>query len=77
MTDSVAYEVQQDVAVLKTEIHFLREEVKELKETNKQLLEFMQSVKAGKAVLFSMIGIAATVGGLVGTSFNAVSKLFH
>lgn len=72
-------ELKSDISVLKTEMSWVRNELKDFKlnisedlrsveRTNNELLKFMYKYQGGKAWLFGLMTVAGTVGAL----FSAV-----
>lgn len=55
------------VAILKNELEALREDIHELKASNRRLEQFMYRFEGGKAWMFGLLAIAATMGGLIST----------
>lgn len=67
-----------EVKVLRAEVHALKEDIEELKQDQKELIEFMYKFEGGKASLFALLTVAATVGaiisGFIGTVFSLMTK---
>lgn len=55
--------------------NYSRQEIQELKIIQKQLVEFMYTLKGGKTWLFSLLTIAAIVGGFVSHAINYFVKV--
>jgi hypothetical protein len=66
----MATSTKEDVAVLRTEIHELKEDLKELKASTKRLEVFMYQFEGGKAWMFGLITVAAALGAIVTNVFK-------
>lgn len=54
-----------EVAVVRAELHEIRQDIQELKDSNKKLEKFMYQFEGGKAWMFALLAIAATMGGIL------------
>lgn len=67
--------LHEELGALKAKIENVEEDLAEIKSTNKQLLAFMYRMEGGKAWLFGLLTLSATVGslisGIVGFVFKA------
>lgn len=52
-----------EMGIIKTDLHNLKDDMKELRREQKELLEFMYKVEGGKAWMISMLLIAGSIGG--------------
>lgn len=67
-------DVNRELGVIITKLKALESEVRDLKETNKILLEFMYRVQGGKAWLAGLFVSASAIGALFS---NIASHLFY
>jgi hypothetical protein len=68
--------VNLEVKVLRTELKSLADDVQELKETNKELLEFMYKFEGGKASLFALLTVSAAVGAIISSIVGFLTTFF-
>lgn len=61
--------LEAKVTVLEVELRLVHRELKELKESQKELIEFMHKIQGGKAWLTGMILTASSLGAII-TSFG-------
>lgn len=54
-----------ELSYLKAQMKTVREDIAELKASQKELTRFMYNIQGGKAWLFSLLAIAGTIGGFV------------
>ena len=67
-------DVHLEIGLLKAEIRNLSSDVKEIKEEQKQFVQFMHQIKGGKSWLFAMITVAGIMGALLN---NILGVVFH
>lgn len=68
-------QVNLEVKVLRAEVLGLKEDILELKDEQKELIEFMYRFEGGKASLFALLTVSATVGALISSIVGFTSAL--
>lgn len=71
---AVTTHLEAKVSVLEAELRGVYRELKELKEIQRDLVEFMYKVEGGKAWLFGLLAIAGTLGGVLSSGFSVLFK---
>lgn len=67
-------DLRSDVSVLNVEVKRLHEEIRELKEAQKELMQFMYQTEGGKAWLFGLLSVASGLGSIIGGVVTYVLK---
>lgn len=70
-------EIKQDVAVLKVITSNMQDDIKEIKENQKGILDFIAEQKAGRKIVWILVGAAAGLLAIVKDFGSILTSLFH
>lgn len=59
-----------EVAILRTEILELKQDILDLRNSNRRLEQFMYRFEGGKAWMFGLLAIASAIGALITQAFR-------
>lgn len=75
--DTTATTTKEDVAVLKVTTAGMQEDIKEIKENQKVILEFITEQKAGRKIVWLIFGAMAGLVALTKDVGTILSNFFH
>jgi hypothetical protein len=67
-------DLRSEVSVLNVEVKRLHDEIRELKNAQKELMQFMYGMQGGRAWLFGLLSIASGIGSILGGVVTYVLK---
>lgn len=70
-------EIKQDVVVLKVITANMQDDIKEIKDNQKVILEFVAEQKAGRKVVWMLVGAAAGLLAIIKDFGSIFTSLFH